>query len=115
MVPFPHRALRFHDATSIARERAERAAEGQLSEREVRLELNGVPIERTVPTHRLLREFLRDDLGLTGTKAACDDGMCGACAVLLDGVPVKSCLMLAVEADGMAVTTVEGLADADTL
>jgi carbon-monoxide dehydrogenase small subunit len=80
-----------------------------VSEHPIRLRVNGSELERTVPSHQLLREFLRDDLDLTGTKSACDDGMCGACAVLLDGVPVKSCLVLAVEADGGDVLTVEGL------
>jgi carbon-monoxide dehydrogenase small subunit len=99
----------------MAREPALQRRRDGLSERDVRLQLNRESIERTVPSHRLLREFLRDDLGLTGTKAACDDGMCGACAVLLDGVPVKSCLVLAVEVDGHALTTVEGLADGESL
>src|SRR6476661_6771522 len=116
MVPFPHRALPFHDANLSCRSAAGRPPwSSAMSEHPIRFRVNGSELERTVPSHQLLREFLRDDLDLTGTKSACDDGMCGACAVLLDGVPVKSCLMLAVEADGMAVTTVEGLADADTL
>jgi aerobic-type carbon monoxide dehydrogenase small subunit (CoxS/CutS family) len=86
-----------------------------VSEHPIRLRVNGSELERTVPSHQLLREFLRDDLDLTGTKSACDDGMCGACAVLLDGVPVKSCLVLAVEAEARAVVSVEGLADGETL
>jgi aerobic carbon-monoxide dehydrogenase small subunit len=76
----------------------------------VRLTVNGEPVRCAVPGHRLLREFVRDDLGLTGTKVACDDGMCGACSVLLDGAVVKSCLVLAAETDGCAVTTIEGAA-----
>jgi len=79
------------------------------------LMVNGEAVRRPVPAHRLLREFLRDDLGLTGTKIACEDGMCGACSVLVDGAVVKSCLVLAAEADGCAVTTVEGVATADGL
>lgn len=76
----------------------------------LQLTVNGQPVRHTVPAHRLLREFVRDDLGLTGTKAGCEDGMCGACSVLLDGAVVKSCLVLAVEAKGCAVTTIEGAA-----
>jgi carbon-monoxide dehydrogenase small subunit len=79
------------------------------------LTVNGEPVRRPVPDHRLLREFLRDDLGLTGTKIGCEDGMCGACSVLLDGAVVKSCLVLAGDADGCAVTTIEGVATADGL
>jgi carbon-monoxide dehydrogenase small subunit len=82
---------------------------------EVRLTVNGAPVHRQVPGHRLLRDFLRTDLGLTGTKAACDDGMCGACSVLVDGAVVKSCLQLAAAADGCAVTTVEGIATGGVL
>src|SRR6188768_3163342 len=64
-----------------------------------------------VPTRRLLVHFLRDDLALTGTHIGCDTGSCGACTVHLNGVPVKSCAVLAVQADGAAVTTVEGLSE----
>jgi len=72
--------------------------------------VNGRAEARTVGAHRLLRDFLRDELALTGTKGACEDGMCGSCSVHLDGRVVKSCLLLAVEADGHEVTTIEGLA-----
>ena len=68
-----------------------------------------------VPPSRLLRELLRDDLGLTGTKIGCEDGMCGACSVLVDGAVVKSCLVLAHQVSGCSVTTVEGLGDAGRL
>lgn len=71
--------------------------------------VNGRTVQHAVAADRLLRDFVRDDLGLTGTKAACEDGMCGACALHLDGDVVKSCLVLAVEADGRVVTTVEGM------
>ena len=81
-----------------------------MSEHRVTLTVNGRAVTRTIPAQRLLRDFLRDDLGLTGTKGACEDGMCGSCSVHLDGRVVKSCLLLAVEADGQAVTTIEGLA-----
>jgi aerobic carbon-monoxide dehydrogenase small subunit len=86
-----------------------------MRERSVAVTVNGRDRRVTIPDHRLLREFVREDLALTGTKAACDDGMCGACAVHLDGRVVKSCLVLAVEADGRSITTVEGMADGDAL
>ena len=73
--------------------------------------VNGEHFEYDVPTRRLLVHFLRDDLDLTGTHIGCDTGSCGACTVHLDGVAVKSCAVLAVQADGASVTTVEGLAD----
>ena len=76
----------------------------------VTVTVNGVTFERDVPTRRLLVHLLRDDLDLTGTHIGCDTGSCGACTVHLDGVPVKSCAVLAVQADGASVTTVEGLA-----
>lgn len=84
-------------------------------ERRITMSVNREPITRTVATNRLLRDFIRQDLQLTGTKSACEDGMCGACSVHLDGDVVKSCLMLAVEADGRTVTTIEGLAGPDGL
>ena len=76
----------------------------------VALEINGEQIELEVPARRLLVHFIRDDLGLTGTHIGCDTGNCGACTVHLDGEPVKSCMALAVQADGRRITTVEGLA-----
>jgi aerobic carbon-monoxide dehydrogenase small subunit len=81
-----------------------------MSEHRVSLQVNGRRVTRQVAAQRLLRDFLRDELGLTGTKGACEDGMCGSCSVHLDGQVVKSCLLLAVEADGLEVTTIEGLA-----
>jgi aerobic-type carbon monoxide dehydrogenase small subunit (CoxS/CutS family) len=72
--------------------------------------VNGERYERDVEARRLLVHFLRDDLDLTGTHVGCDTGNCGACTVIVDGVAVKSCMMLAVQADGTAVETVEGLA-----
>jgi carbon-monoxide dehydrogenase small subunit len=80
---------------------------------EVTLSVNGVPHDLTVPARRLLSDALRHDLGLTGTHVGCEHGVCGACTVLLDGRPVRSCLMLAVSAQGAEVTTVEGLAGPD--
>jgi aerobic-type carbon monoxide dehydrogenase small subunit (CoxS/CutS family) len=77
----------------------------------VTLTVNGLTVEKEVPARRLLVHLLRDDLDLTGTHIGCDTGSCGACTVHLDGVPVKSCAVLAVQANGAQVTTVEGLAD----
>ena len=72
--------------------------------------VNGTAYEREVEARRLLIHFLRDDLDLTGSHIGCDTGNCGACSVILDGVLVKSCMLLAVQADGARVETVEGLA-----
>ena len=80
---------------------------------DIRLTVNGALHAVTVPARRLLSDCLRHDLRLTGTHVGCEHGVCGACTVLLDGVPVRSCLMLAVSADGSAITTVEGLAAED--
>ncbi|MGH9348225.1 MAG: (2Fe-2S)-binding protein [Vicinamibacterales bacterium] len=76
----------------------------------VSLSVNGRAIQREVEPRLLLVHFLRDVAGLTGTKVGCDTSQCGSCTVLLDGVAVKSCTCLAVQADGASVTTVEGLA-----
>ena len=81
------------------------------SSQAITVTVNGVEYEREVDASRLLVHFLRDDLDLTGTHIGCDTGSCGACTVHLDGVAVKSCAVLAVQADGGAVTTVEGLGD----
>jgi aerobic carbon-monoxide dehydrogenase small subunit len=80
---------------------------------EVRLTVNGAAYQVRVPARRLLSDCIRHDLGLTGTHVGCEHGVCGACTVLLDGDPVRSCLMLAVGADGAQITTVEGLAEPD--
>lgn len=76
----------------------------------VQITVNGVLQTRDVEPRTTLVDFLRDELGLTGTHVGCEHGVCGACSVLLDGDPVRSCCMFAVQADGMRVTTVEGLA-----
>ncbi|HET8528536.1 MAG TPA: (2Fe-2S)-binding protein [Gaiellaceae bacterium] len=79
----------------------------------VRMLVNGTPAERPVQARTTLADFLRDDLDLTGTHIGCGHGVCGACTVLLDGETVRSCLLLAVQADGHEITTVEGLAGED--
>jgi carbon-monoxide dehydrogenase small subunit len=77
--------------------------------------VNGRPCALAVPPNQTLLDLVRDTLGLTGTKRGCEIGECGACTVLLDGVAVNSCLVLAPQADGRRITTVEGLADGDRL
>jgi aerobic-type carbon monoxide dehydrogenase small subunit (CoxS/CutS family) len=76
----------------------------------VRLSVNGESVERLVEGRKSLADFLRQDLELTGTHIGCEHGVCGACTVLLDGDPVRSCLVFAVQTDGAEVRTVEGLA-----
>jgi aerobic carbon-monoxide dehydrogenase small subunit len=83
------------------------------TERTITVTVNGVPREATVPVRRLLSDALRHDLGLTGTHVGCEHGVCGACTVVVDGAPVRSCLVLAVQVDGASVETVEGLARDD--
>ncbi|HEY2098197.1 MAG TPA: 2Fe-2S iron-sulfur cluster-binding protein [Pseudonocardia sp.] len=78
---------------------------------EVRITVNGTAVERSVEPRLSLADFLRDQLGLTGTHLGCQHGVCGACSVLLDGRSVRACLTLAVQADGHRVTTVEGLTE----
>ena len=75
----------------------------------ISFKVNGLPHEVDVETNKTLLQLLRDDLELTGTKSACERGDCGLCTVLLDGMPMKSCLVLAVEVDGHEVTTIEGI------
>ncbi|HTE61095.1 MAG TPA: FAD binding domain-containing protein [Solirubrobacteraceae bacterium] len=82
---------------------------------EIAVAVNGVAVERRLPARTLLSELVRDELRLTGTHVGCEHGVCGACNVLLDGVPVRSCLTLAAQADGRTVTTVEGLRDSGRL
>ncbi len=83
--------------------------------RTVTVTVNGEIRAAEAEPRMLLADFLRDALGLTGTHVGCEHGVCGACTVLVDGEAVRSCLMLAVQADGAAVTTIEGLADGDVL
>lgn len=79
------------------------------------LKVNGITYNVNVETHRTLVEVLRETLGLTGTKKSCNEGECGACTVLIDGQPAASCLVLAVGAQGKEITTIEGLAEGETL
>ena len=83
--------------------------------RNIAVMVNGKSYDRTVDTRRTLGDFIRLDLGLTGTHFGCEHGACGACTVRVDGVAVRSCLMLAVQANGKSVQTVEGLAADDVL
>jgi carbon-monoxide dehydrogenase small subunit len=77
----------------------------------INVTINGEPYQLAIEPYRTLLDVLRNEAGLTGTKRGCDVGDCGACSVLIDGLPVNSCLVLGVEADGTEVLTVEGLAD----
>jgi carbon-monoxide dehydrogenase small subunit len=88
---------------------------GFASSRRIIVELNGTSYERDVEARRLLVHFIRDDLELTGSHIGCDTGNCGAGSVICDGVLVKSCLMLAVQADGARIETVEGLSSGGEL
>ena len=81
-----------------------------MSSHVVTVDVNGESYEREIDARRLLIHFLRDDLDLTGSHIGCDTGNCGACSVILDGTLVKSCMLLAVQADGAEIETVEGLA-----
>jgi len=82
---------------------------------DIALTVNDVQVSRRVPARQHLVDFLRDELGLTGSHVGCEHGVCGACTVLVDGYPARACLMLAVQADGTSITTVEGLATTDEL
>ncbi len=77
---------------------------------EIALSVNGIAYRREVEPRMLLSDFLRHELMLAGTHVGCEHGVCGACTILLDGIPVRSCLMLAVQSDGHELSTVEGLA-----
>jgi carbon-monoxide dehydrogenase small subunit len=84
-----------------------------VSEQTIRVEINGETYEQEVEARKLLVHFIRDVVDLTGTHVGCDTGNCGACTVLMDGKTIKSCMLLAIQADGSTITTVEGLAGAD--
>ncbi len=79
----------------------------------IRLTVNGAEVEREVSVRTTLADFLRHELNLTGTHVGCEHGVCGACTVLVDGHSARSCLTLAVQADGLSVTTIEGLSNAE--
>ena len=82
---------------------------------EITLKVNGEAYDLEIEPHRTLVEVLRETLGFTGTKKSCNEGECGACTVIMDGKPVASCLMLALDADGKEITTIEGLAQGENL
>lgn len=81
----------------------------------VTVTVNGTPYDREIESRMLLSDFLRHELGLTGTHVGCEHGVCGACTILFDGAPVRSCIMFAVQANGHEIMTVEGLAQDDEL
>src|SRR5882757_7591500 len=82
---------------------------------DITVQVNGATYTGSVEARETLSDFLRDDLDLTGTNVGCEHGVCGACTVIVDGAPVRACLMFAVQAQGKAIRTVEGLADGDAL
>jgi carbon-monoxide dehydrogenase small subunit len=83
--------------------------------RDIALGINGRRYDLTIEARRLLADVIRDDCGLTGTHLGCEHGVCGACTVLVEGEPIRSCLMFAVQAHGKKIRTVEGLASQDAL
>ncbi len=86
-----------------------------MSTQQVTVMINGTSYPLTVEARRSLADVIREEVGLTGTHLGCEHGVCGACTVLLDGQPTRACLMLAVQADGAEITTIEGLADGDEM
>jgi carbon-monoxide dehydrogenase small subunit len=84
-------------------------------QRTVRVTINGEAYERTIEPRLLLSDFIRHEAALTGTHVGCEHGVCGACTILLDGAPVRSCLMFAVQLDGASIETIESLADGEQL
>jgi carbon-monoxide dehydrogenase small subunit len=82
---------------------------------DIALDINGRRYDLTIEARRLLADVIRDDCGLTGTHLGCEHGVCGACTVLVEGEPIRSCLMFAVQASGKKIRTVEGLASQDAL
>src|SRR3954463_6130448 len=87
----------------------------KLAKAHISLRVNGEPVEVAFAPHKTLLEVLREDLALTGTKHGCELGECGVCTVLVDGQPVLSCLMLGLDAEGRAITTIEGMAEGNEL
>jgi carbon-monoxide dehydrogenase small subunit len=92
-----------------------RSVERPVDTLEIELTVNGAFVRCTVPVRLLLADLLRDTLGLTGTHVGCEHGVCGACTILLNGAPVRSCLTLAAQTDGAEVTTIEGITPAEGL
>jgi carbon-monoxide dehydrogenase small subunit len=86
-----------------------------MKERAIRVTVNGRAHEQTVEARKTLADFLREDLGLTGTHLGCEHGVCGACTIIVDGAAVRSCLLFAVQMHGHEILTVESLADGDRL
>jgi carbon-monoxide dehydrogenase small subunit len=84
-----------------------------MSEHQIRMTINGRTLQANVEGRKTLCDFLRDDAGFSGVHVGCEHGVCGACTIIVDGLAVRSCLMLAVQADGSTVTTVEGLGTPD--
>jgi carbon-monoxide dehydrogenase small subunit len=82
---------------------------------EVTITVNGEPVTRDVPVRQHLVDFLRTELGLTGSHIGCEHGICGACSVMVDGAVVRGCLILAVQADGADVVTIEGLTESNEI
>jgi len=83
--------------------------------KQIEVKVNGTSYKREVEPRLLLGDFLREDLGLTGTHFGCEHGVCGACTIMLNGTSVRSCLMFAIQADGAEIMTVEGIADGDKM
>jgi carbon-monoxide dehydrogenase small subunit len=86
-----------------------------MKQEEITLKVNGADYRLNIETRRTLLEVLRENLGLTGTKKSCNEGNCGACTVLIDGKPVASCLVLAIDAQGKEILTIEGLSEGEKL
>lgn len=91
------------------------AAAAPVTQAQVRARINGTDYVRSVEVRKTLADFIREDIGLTGTHLGCEHGVCGACTILLDDQPVRSCLMFAVQADGAEITTVEALGTPEAL
>jgi len=102
-------------ATEMARASRRTRKAAPVTRRAVTLRVNGVEHTETVDVRKTLVDFLREDLGLTGTHVGCEHGVCGACTILLDGQAVRSCLLFAVQADGAEIATVESLGTPDRL
>ena len=100
-----------HEATQSPRLIAEAAAGGSIVD--VSFTVNGTATDVTVEARRTLSDVIREDCGLTGTHLGCEHGVCGACTVLIDGQPSRSCLLLAAQVEGRSITTIEGLAGPD--